>query len=130
MVCRIPGKEKTGYFAGKVSGVSINTDDLCKRISNKCSVTGADVKAVVEALIKELELELLSGSSIQFGDFGRFSASITSDVVENKEDLKPKMVRVKTVTYLPSVRIKKIMKEAQFMRLRDYNKLVGNKDDE
>ena len=130
MVCAIPGKEKTGYFAAKVSGSTIDLDGLCKRISDKCSLTGADVKAVMEAMVKEFELELLSGSNIKFGDLGTFSASITSDVVEDKEDLKPSMVRVKTVTFLPSTRVKQIMRQAKFIRLKDFNKEVYGIEEE
>ncbi|MDH6303926.1 putative histone-like DNA-binding protein [Parabacteroides sp. PF5-5] len=130
MVCAIPGKKKTGYFAGKVTGNTIDTNDLCKRISDKCSITAADVMGVVEALIKEMELELLSGSNIQVGDLGYFSASITSKIVDNKDDLKPKKVRVKTITYLPSVRLKKIMRTAKFMRLRDFNRIFNGIDEE
>jgi predicted histone-like DNA-binding protein len=129
-VSTVPGKERTGYFAGKVSGQTIDTNDLCKRISDKCSITGSDVKGVIEALIKEIELELLSGSSIQVGELGIFSASITSEVVDNKEDLKPKNVRVKRITYRPSVRLKKIMAEASFIRLRDYNRMMYGEDKE
>jgi len=130
MVCTIPGKEKTGFFAAKVAGSTIGIDALCKRISDKCSLTGSDVKGVIEALVKEIELELGHGSSIKVGDLGTFSASVTSDIVKSKEELKPKKVRVKTVTFLPSSRIKKMMKKVGFERLRDFNKRVHGIDEE
>lgn len=129
MVCAIPGKEKTGYFAAKVNGGTIDLNGLCERISEKCSLTSADVKGVMEAMVKEFEIELLSGSSIKFGELGTFSASITSEVVGEKEDLKPHMVRVKTVTFLPSTRVKRIMRKARFVRLRDFNKEVYGMDE-
>lgn len=130
MVCAIPGKEKTGYFAAKVNGGTIDLNGLCARISEKCSLTSADVKGVMEAMVKEFEIELLSGSNIKFGELGIFSASITSQVVAEKDDLKPHMVRVKTVTFLPSPRVKQIMRKAKFIRLRDFNKEVYGVDEE
>ncbi|MDH6359167.1 HU family DNA-binding protein [Parabacteroides sp. PF5-9] len=130
MVCRIPGKEKTGFFAAKTAGTTIDTNDLCKRISEKCSVSGSDVKGVIEALINEFELELLSGNRIRMGELGLFEASITSEVVTETEALKPKKVRIKTVTFLPSPRLKSMMGKANFMRLRDFNKMVNGVEEE
>lgn len=130
MVSSIPGKEKTGYFAGKVSGGTIETDKLCSKISDRCTLTGSDVKAVIEALVEELSMELIYGRSVQIGDLGIFSASITSEVVDTKEALKPRKVRIKSITYLPSVRLKTKMEEAKFMRLRDFNKMTYGIDEE
>lgn len=131
MVCAIPGKEKTGYFAAKVNNSTVDLEELCYRISNNCTITGADIKGVIEALTQQFELELLNGRSIQFGDIGTFSASITSDVTNNKEDLKPHKVRIKTITYLPSIRLKAALKkEAEFMRLRDFNRKFNGTDEE
>ena len=56
-------------------------NNLCYRISSNCTITSADVKGVIEALLTQFELELLSGKNIRFGDIGTFSASITSDIV-------------------------------------------------
>ena len=106
MVCTIPGKEKTGYFAAKAVSSTIDLNNLCYRISSNCTITSADVKGVI-------------------------SASITSDIVENKEDLKPQKVRIKTVTFLPSTRLKnKLKTKARFMRLRDFNRKYNGVDEE
>lgn len=130
VISKAPGHEGTGFCAGKVAGSIIETDKLCNVISEKCSLTSADVKAVIEALVKEFELELCFGSSIRVGDLGIFSASITSDLVETKDELKPKYVKVKTITYLPSVRLKEQMKRTEFMRLRDFNRRFNGTDEE
>ena len=131
MVCTIHGKEKTGYFAAKAVSSTIDLNNLCYRISSNCTITSADVKGVIEALLTQFELELLSGKNIRFGDIGTFSASITSDIVENKEDLKPQKVRIKTVTFLPSTRLKnKLKTKARFMRLRDFNRKYNGVDEE
>lgn len=34
MVCKFPGKEKSGFFAGKVSAGTIRTNDLCAIVKN------------------------------------------------------------------------------------------------
>lgn len=129
-VCNIPGKKQSGYIATKVLGSTISTNKLCKIISEKCTVTSADVKGVVEALVCEIELDLLQGYNIQLGELGTFSASLTSEVMDTPEELKPKKVRINKITFLPSVRLKDEMKKAEFMRLRDYNKLAFEKEEE
>ena len=50
MVCTIPGKEKTGYFAAKAVSSTIDLNNLCYRISSNCTITSADVKGVIEGL--------------------------------------------------------------------------------
>ncbi|WP_233467178.1 HU family DNA-binding protein [Parabacteroides goldsteinii] len=65
MVCTIPGKEKTGYFAAKAVSSTIDLNNLCYRISSNCTITSADVKGVIEALLTQFELELLSGKKYQ-----------------------------------------------------------------
>jgi len=130
MVSVIPGKEKTGFFAAKAMGSTVETNELCKHISDKCSLTGSDVKGVIEALVKEIELELAHGNSIRVGDLGIFSSYISSEVVERPEDLKPKKVYIKRIAFLPSKRIKNMMKKADFERLRDFNRRVYGIDSE
>lgn len=130
MVSTVPGKERKGYFAGKALGSTIETDQLCSQISEKCSLTSADVKAVIEALVGEMALELIYGNSIRVGDLGIFTASITSEVVDTKEELKPNKVYVKAISYLPSVRLKRAMRRAKFMRLRDFNRMTHGIDEE
>ena len=125
----VSGKEKIGYFAGKVPGRTLETDKLCHRISDKCSLTSADVKAAIEALVTELTSEFRLGGSVRVGDLGIFSTSITSEVVDTQEDLKPKKVSVKTISFLPSVRLKEMMKEVEFMRLRDFDRMVQEMED-
>ncbi|MDF9829574.1 HU family DNA-binding protein [Parabacteroides sp. PF5-6] len=121
MVSVIPGKEKTGYFAGKVPSGMITTHTLCQKISDRCSLTSADVKGVLEALTEEIEMELKYGRSIQMGELGIFTASITSDVVSTKEDLKPRKVKVKSISFRPSVRLKEEMEKVEFVRQRELN---------
>lgn len=122
MICRIPGKEKNGYFAGKVAERTIQTNDFCHLVSDRCSLTGSDIKGVIEAIVESIEMELMHGRSIQLGDLGTFSASITSEVVDTEEELKPQKVRIKNITFLPSVRIKESIKKAEFVRFKESNR--------
>lgn len=119
MSCRIPGQEKEGYFAGKVPDKTISTKSFCRLVSDRCSLTGADIKGALEAIVETFEMELIQGRSIQLGELGIFSASVTSEVVDTEEELKPDKVRVKSITFLPSVRLKEAMKKARFVRLKE-----------
>ena len=126
-----PRQRKNRLLCCKAVSSTIDLNNLCYRISSNCTITSADVKGVIEALLTQFELELLSGKNIRFGDIGTFSASITSDIVENKEDLKPQKVCIKTVTFLPSTRLKnKLKTKARFMRLRDFNRKYNGVDEE
>lgn len=122
MVSKIPGKERTGFFAGKVHHSTMTTQALCESISDRCSLTGSDVKGALEALVETIEMELSCGRSIQMGDLGTFTASITSEVVNTAEELKPRKVRVKSIVFLPSVRLKEEMANVEFVRQREFSR--------
>ena len=62
MVSNYPGKEKVGFMATKANGKTIHTDELCRAIADKTTLSTADVKGVIEALVCELESSLEEGN--------------------------------------------------------------------
>lgn len=116
MVSNFPGKEKVGYMATKANGKTIQTDDLCRAIANKTTLSTADVKGVIEALVCELESSLEDGNQVRIGDMGTFGITLTSPTVEKPEELRANYVTVKRINYLPSTRLKERMRYATFSK--------------
>lgn len=63
-----PFSKQTAYYAQQVSNGVVKREDLFERISNRCTLTSADVKACLDALEFEIIQVLLDGQSVRFGD--------------------------------------------------------------
>lgn len=115
-VSNISDTGKSGYIATKVSSPIVDTENLCKRISSVCSFSPADVKGVIEALVAEVENALIYGESIKLNELGILSTSISSAVMESKEDITPGKVKVNRIYFRPSKRLKQSMTTVSFVR--------------
>ena len=113
----ISTKPKTGYYAQIVTRGTIDTAELCEEISAGCTLTTADMKAAIEALISSVSMKLKAGYNVCIDDLGTFSLSAESDRVESPEEIHAQSVRVKGIHFRPSVRMKKTLKNSEFERV-------------
>ena len=113
----ISSKPKTGYYAQIVTRGTIDTTELCEEISAGCTLTTADMRAAIEALISSVSMKLKAGYNVCIDDLGTFSLSAESDTVESPDDIHSQSVRVKNIHFRPSVRMKKSMKNSEFERV-------------
>jgi len=108
---------KTGFYAQVVTRGTVDTQELCRDIANRCSLTVADMKAAIEALTQTVEKRLLDGYNVNIGDLGIFSVSAESKTVEEPDKIHGQSVKVKNVNFRPSVRLKETMKKSNFVRI-------------
>lgn len=92
------GKEKTEKFHARVvSNQSVTLDDIINRISERCTLSKGDIKAVISELSAEIENELLNGNQVNIPEIGNFSVSLQA----------PKNA-IPTKTHAQSIKIKRI----------------------
>lgn len=108
---------KQGFYAQVVTKGTIDTRELCKVISEKCSLNVADMKAAIEALAQAIEDKLQDGYNVSIDELGTFSVSAESRTVSDSEDIRGQSVRVKNINFRPSVRLKTTMKTSKFERV-------------
>lgn len=108
---------KQGFYAQVVTKGTIDTRELCKVISEKCSLNVADMKAAIEALAQAIEDKLQDGYNVSIDELGTFSVSAESRTVLDSEDIRGQSVRVKNINFRPSVRLKTTMKTSKFERV-------------
>ena len=70
------GTNKKRYHARVVSNNRIFTDDLAEEIQNECSLTIADVKAVLIALGDKLAKHLGEGDKVHIEGIGHFQVNL------------------------------------------------------
>jgi predicted histone-like DNA-binding protein len=95
-----------------VSTGTINIDRLSYEISNECTLSKVDVKAVLFALGEKLEFHLKEGKTVDIENIGKFKIGFKSIAAENAKDLTPKKSIVKYhLNFQPSVYIKRWLKK-------------------
>ena len=87
---------------------TIDTRELCKAISEKCSLNVADMKAAIEALAQTIEDKLQDGYNVSIDE---------SRTVQDSEEIRGQSVKVKNINFRPSVRHKTTMKTSKFERV-------------
>jgi len=112
---------KQGFYAQVVTKGTIDTRELCKSISEKCSLNVADMKAAIEALAQTIEDKLQDGYNVSIDELGTFSVSAESRTVQDCEEIRGQSVRVKNINFRPSVRLKTTMKTSKFERVSGKN---------
>jgi predicted histone-like DNA-binding protein len=105
-------EKKSNYIMQAVSTGTINIDRLSYEISNECTLSKVDVKAVLFALGEKLEFHLKEGKTVDIENIGKFKIGFKSIAAENAKDLTPKKSIVKYhLNFQPSVYIKRWLKK-------------------
>lgn len=115
------GEIKTKYNAKILYSQVINERELAELISQKCSLTPADVYAAVEALISEIKNQICNGNIVSLGDLGRFKASFRANACDNLQDVSPKTIRKINCLYSPGNHVKASLKKVHLVLDRNYD---------
>lgn len=101
---------------------TINTDELCKMISETSSFSSADVKGVIEALSFWLNHYLTQGYSVEMDDLGYFSPTLKSkNSVNEKGEMKTK-VEINSVGFRCATSLKKKIRSASLEKVSQHKK--------
>jgi predicted histone-like DNA-binding protein len=106
------GKVKT-YGIAK-AGNYCDLPKLCKLISARSSMSGADVKAILDSLNWVMDLELQAGNIVQVGELGSFRLSISSEGTENESDYKTSKVKKARILFAPGNSLRKSVQDVSF----------------
>ncbi len=97
------------------------TDDVTLRkvaqdISSKCTLTPADVSAVLESFLDILPRYLEDGHSIKMGDFGRFRLSFKSEGHTEKKDVTADDIKSPRILFVPSNELKTKLENIRYAK--------------
>lgn len=95
-----PAGSKLFYAQAKSMGTS-GMERLCSMISERSTVSSADVKAVLDSLIYVMKLELSDAKIVQLGEFGNFRVTFGSAGTETEKDFTASKIRRPKYTFTP-----------------------------
>ena len=110
-----PEEAKKFYPAPVYSG-EITLRSLAEDISHTCTLTQADVSAVMESLLQKLPLLLAGGHSVRLGDFGIIKLSFSAKGKEKKEEVTAAEIKNTRVLFLPGVELKKRLQDISYTK--------------
>lgn len=86
------------FYAQAVNNGYVSFPELCAEIAENCTLTSADVKAVMDRMNYILDKNLKAGRIVQFGEIGNFrfavgsTGSLTTKAFANSLIKKPRIV--------------------------------------
>lgn len=87
---------------------------IAEDISKNCTLTPADISAVLESFLDVVPNYLEEGHSIKMGNFGRFRLSFSSKGFETEEAVTADAVTRTRVLFVPGVALKKRLTQIRF----------------
>ena len=111
------GTNKKRYHARVVSSNRISTNELAEEIQNECSLTIADVKAVLIALGDKLAKHLGDGSKVHLEGIGYFQVNLQcKEEVRTPRSIRSENVEFKSVSYRADNELKKYLRNQKIQR--------------
>ena len=104
----------------------VTTRNLSESINQKCTLTAADVRAVLAALNTELYNALSNGYIVHLEGIGRFSLSLKCAPDVNPEYVNASNISVKGIRFTPDKELSEMFETVQFEHETDDSRHSGN----
>lgn len=104
------------FYASPIMDGEMTLDDLTKAIERACTVNGADIRAVLYALVDISIDNLASGTIIRLGDLGSLRVSLSSEGKDKADDVSASAIKGTNVIFTPGPRIKDMLNTVKYQK--------------
>ena len=104
------------FYATPVHGKEVSLESLTKAIEKTSTVNGADIRAVLYAMVEEAVLGLSDGRIIRLGDLGSLRITLSSDGKDTAEAVNATAVKKAGVIFTPGAKLQEMLKTAKFTK--------------
>ena len=113
----VAGGGEKKYYASTVSSGELTLEDMTALIEESSTVSGADIRAVLYAMVSTMTKSLAKGEIVRLGDLGSLRMSISSDPSDTENKVSASNIRgVKTV-FTPGAKLKDAMKVMKYEKI-------------
>lgn len=109
-------KAAAKYYAQVVLAPEMTQRQIVDEIADRCTLTGSDIKAVLDALMTVIKRNLANGSPVRLGDLGSFRPSVSGMGSEVADKCTANTVKKARVIYVPSTEIKEAVSLYSFSK--------------
>ena len=113
------GTNRERYHARVVSSGQVSTEELAEEINQECSLTPADIKAVLVSLSDKLARHLSKGRKVYLEGIGHFQVNLRcKEEVRSVNASRSENIEFKSISYRADNELKKQLKKQKVRRSR------------
>ena len=116
-----PGEGSQGekkYYASVKSSGEDTLEDITKKIEKISTVSGADIRGVLYALVDTMKLSFADGRIVRLGELGSFRVSVSSQAEDSPSDVGARSITQARVIYKPDKSLKDWLKTLGFRKVQ------------
>lgn len=114
------GKDSTAnpkkFYAQAVNSGYVAFEELCADIAEACSLTSADVKAMLDRMNYMLDKHLKAGRIVQFGEIGSFRLALGSTGSVAAKDFTTAQIKSPKIVFTPGSKLRETRTLTAFER--------------
>ncbi|NOU45907.1 MAG: DNA-binding protein [Bacteroidales bacterium] len=105
------------FYASPVMDGEMNLSDMTKAIEKICTVSGADIRAVLYALVDVSVDNLSNGTIVRLGDLGSMRVSLSSEGKATAAEVTASAIKNNSVIFTPGNRIKEMLAAVKYQKV-------------
>jgi len=112
----VAGGGQKKFYASPVQGNDLTLEALTKGIEKSCTVNGADIRAVLYALVDQTVDALADGRIVRLGDLGSLRITLSSNGEATADDVTASSIREASIIFTPGSKIKDMLATVKYTR--------------
>ena len=112
----VAGGGEKKFYASAVSSGELTLKKLTKQIEKISTVSGADIRAVVYAMVDVMRDALADGQIVRLGDLGSLRVSISSNAEETAEAVNANTIKGARTIFTPGKDLKETLKILEYQK--------------
>jgi len=112
----VAGGGEKKYYASPVMDGEQTLTGLTKAIEKICTVSGADIRAVLYAMVDVAVDTLADGTIVRLGDLGSLRMSFSSEGKATAEEVSASAIKSSSVIFTPGTRIREMLATVKYQK--------------
>lgn len=111
-----PDKGTNKFYAVATTTGTVGLELLTQEIEQTCTVNGADIRAVLYALVEKLPNHLSNGKIVKLGELGSFRINISSEGKNTAKEIDAHAIKKNKIIFTPGKKLKEMQKNLQYKK--------------
>lgn len=112
----VVGGGQKKFYASPVSNGEADLEALTKAIEKVCTVNGADIRAVLYAMVETTDDLLADGRIVRLGELGSLRVSFSSEGKDTAEEVNANSIKSSKIIFTPGKMLKKMLDNLEYKK--------------
>ena len=112
----VAGGGEKKFYASTVANGEMTLNKLTKNIEKISTVSGADIRAVVYAMVDVMKDALADGQIVRLGDLGSLRISLSSNAEDTAEAVNASTIKGARTIFTPGKDLKEMLKILEYQK--------------